>query len=157
MVQVDLITGFLGAGKTTFLRRYAAWWAGQGVKVCVLENDFGAVNVDAMLLQDLEARGVELETISGGCDCDTHQRRMRTKLISMAMRGFERVIVEPSGIFDVDEFFDVLRDEPVSAGQCHRHRGCPSAGRAFPAGRIYPRFRECMGGQCPPEPLSAGL
>ena len=54
MVQVDLITGFLGAGKTTFLRRYAAWWAGQGVKVCVLENDFGAVNVDAMLLQDLE-------------------------------------------------------------------------------------------------------
>ena len=66
MVQVDLITGFLGAGKTTFLRRYAAWWAGQGVRVCVLENDFGAVNVDAMLLQDLEARGVELETISGG-------------------------------------------------------------------------------------------
>ena len=113
MVQVDLITGFLGAGKTTFLRRYAAWWAGLGVKVCVLENDFGAVNVDAMLLQDLEAQGVELETISGGCDCDTHQRRMRTKLISMAMRGFERVIVEPSGIFDVDEFFDVLRDEPL--------------------------------------------
>ena len=31
----------------------------------------------------------------------------------MAMRGFERVIVEPSGIFDVDEFFDVLRDEPL--------------------------------------------
>ena len=113
MVQVDHITGFLGAGKTTFLRRYAAWWAGQDVRVCVLENDFGAVNVDAMLLQDLEAQGVELETISGGCDCDTHQRRMRTKLISMAMRGFERVIVEPSGIFDVDEFFDVLRDEPL--------------------------------------------
>ena len=63
MVQVDLITGFLGAGKTTFLRRYAAWWAGQDVKVCVLENDFGAVNVDAMLLQDLEARGVELESV----------------------------------------------------------------------------------------------
>ena len=113
MVQVDLITGFLGAGKTTFLRRYAAWWAGQGVKVCVLENDFGAVNVDAMLLQDLEAQGVELETISGGCDCDTHQRRMRTKLIAMAMRGFDRVVVEPSGIFDVDEFFDVLRDDPL--------------------------------------------
>ena len=113
MVQVDLITGFLGAGKTTFLRRYAAWWAGQGVKVCVLENDFGAVNVDAMLLQDLEARGVELETISGGCDCDTLQRRMRTKLIAMAMRGFDRVVVEPSGIFDVDEFFDILRDDPL--------------------------------------------
>ena len=55
----------------------------------------------------------DLETISGGCDCDTHQRRMRTKLIAMAMRGFDRVVVEPSGIFDVDEFFDVLRDDPL--------------------------------------------
>lgn len=113
MVQVDLITGFLGAGKTTFLRKYAAYLARQGHKVCILENDFGAVNVDAMLVQDLLDDGCEIETISGGCDCDTHQRRMRTKLISMAMRGFDRVLVEPSGIFDVDEFFDVLRDDPL--------------------------------------------
>ena len=53
MVQVDLITGFLGAGKTTFLRRYAAYLTAQGHHVCILENDFGAVNVDAMLVQDL--------------------------------------------------------------------------------------------------------
>ena len=38
---------------------------------------------------------------------------MRTKLISMAMRGFDRVVIEPSGIFDVDEFYDILRDEPL--------------------------------------------
>ena len=113
MVQVDLITGFLGAGKTTFLRKYAAYLVAQGRNVCILENDFGAVNVDAMLVQDLLGERCEIETISGGCDCDTHQRRMRTKLISMAMRGFDRVLVEPSGIFDVDEFFDVLRDEPL--------------------------------------------
>ena len=113
MVQIDLITGFLGAGKTTFLRRYVAYLTAQGHHVCILENDFGAVNVDAMLVQDLLGERCEIETISGGCDCDTHQRRMRTKLISMAMRGFDRVVVEPSGIFDVDEFFDVLRDEPL--------------------------------------------
>ena len=113
MVQVDLITGFLGAGKTTFLRKYVGYLTAQGHHVCILENDFGAVNVDAMLVQDLMGDHCELETISGGCDCDTHQRRMRTKLISMAMRGFDRVVVEPSGIFDVDEFFDVLRDDPL--------------------------------------------
>ena len=113
MVQVDLITGFLGAGKTTFLRRYVRYLVEQGHNVCILENDFGAVNVDAMLVQDLLGPRCDLETISGGCDCDTHQRRMRTKLISMAMRGFDRVLVEPSGIFDVDEFFDVLRDDPL--------------------------------------------
>ena len=76
MVQVDLITGFLGAGKTTFLRRYAAYLTAQGHHVCILENDFGAVNVDAMLVQDLLGERCEIETISGGCDCDTHQRRM---------------------------------------------------------------------------------
>ena len=113
MVQVDLITGFLGAGKTTFLRRYVRILVQQGHKVCILENDFGAVNVDAMLVQEVLGPGCDVETISGGCDCDTHQRRMRTKLISMAMRGFDRVLVEPSGIFDVDEFFDVLRDDPL--------------------------------------------
>ena len=113
MVQVDLITGFLGAGKTTFLRRYVEYLVRQGHNVCILENDFGAVNVDAMLLQDLIGAHCDLETISGGCDCDTHQRRMRTKLISMAMRGFDRVVIEPSGIFDVDEFYDILRDEPL--------------------------------------------
>ena len=53
MVQVDLITGFLGSGKTTFLRRYVQYLVAQGHSVCILENDFGAVNVDAMLLQDL--------------------------------------------------------------------------------------------------------
>ena len=113
MVQVDLITGFLGAGKTTFLRRYVRYLVQQGHKVCILENDFGAVNVDAMLVQEVLDPGYDVETISGGCDCDTHQRRMRTKLIAMAMRGFDRVVVEPSGIFDVDEFFDILRDDPL--------------------------------------------
>ena len=113
MVQVDLITGFLGSGKTTFLRKYVQYLIQQGHNVCILENDFGAVNVDAMLLQDLIGERCDIETISGGCDCDTHQRRMRTKLISMAMRGFDRVVIEPSGIFDVDEFYDILRDEPL--------------------------------------------
>ena len=46
---------------------------------------------------------------------------MRTKLIAMAMRGFDRVVVEPSGIFDVDEFFDVLRDDPLDLDK-HKSR-----------------------------------
>ncbi len=111
MVQVDLITGFLGSGKTTFMRHYARYMVQQGWNVCILENDFGAVNVDVMLLQDILGDHCDMESISGGCDCDTHQRRMRTKLISLAMQGFDRVIIEPSGIFDVDEFFDILHDE----------------------------------------------
>ena len=90
MVQVDLITGFLGAGKTTFLCRYVRYLVEQGHNVCILENDFGAVNVDAMLVQDLLGDRCDLETISGGCDCDTHQRRIRQKLIAPCGCGAER-------------------------------------------------------------------
>ena len=113
MIRIDLITGFLGSGKTTFIRLYAKYLTGKGLRVAILENDHGAVNVDMMLLKELEKEGCELEMIAGGCDYDCHMRRFRTKLISMAMRGFDRVIVEPSGIFDVDEFFDILHDEPL--------------------------------------------
>ena len=113
MVKIDLITGFLGAGKTTFLKKYAAWLMKQGLRIGILENDFGAVNVDMMLLRELEGENCELEMVSGGCDAKTHRRRFRTKLIAMGMSGFDRVLVEPSGIYDVDEFFDTLREEPL--------------------------------------------
>ena len=61
MVQVDLITGFLGAGKTTFLRRYVAYLTAQGHHVCILENDFGAVNVYAMLVLGFSLLGEGLK------------------------------------------------------------------------------------------------
>ena len=54
MIQIDLITGFLGSGKTTFIRKYAKYLIDQGLNIGILENDFGAVNVDAMLLQNCQ-------------------------------------------------------------------------------------------------------
>ena len=44
MIKIDLITGFLGSGKTTFLRKYASYLITQGQNIGILENDFGAVN-----------------------------------------------------------------------------------------------------------------
>ena len=113
MIKVDLITGFLGSGKTTFLKRYAKSFIDQGQRIGILENDYGAVNVDMLLLNDLRGDNCELEMVAGGCDANCHKRRFKTKLISMGMSGYDRVIIEPSGIFDVDEFFDSLRDEPL--------------------------------------------
>lgn len=113
MVKIDLITGFLGSGKTTFIKQYAKYLISKGENICILENDFGAINVDMMLLSDLPQDKCELEMVSGGCDKDCHKRRFKTKLIAMGMCGYTRVIVEPSGIFDTDEFFDTLREEPL--------------------------------------------
>ena len=58
MVKIDLITGFLGSGKTTFLRKYASHLIAQGQNIGILENDFGAVNVDMMLLSCLNIPNV---------------------------------------------------------------------------------------------------
>jgi len=113
LVKIDLITGFLGSGKTTFIKKYARYLMEQGETIGILENDFGAVNVDMMLLQDVMGDQCELEMVAGGCDYDCHKRRFKTKLISMGMCGYDRVLVEPSGIYDVDEFFDVLHEEPL--------------------------------------------
>ena len=122
MIKIDLITGFLGAGKTTFIRKYAKYLMDSGKNIGILENDFGAVNVDMMMLQDLMGDQCELEMISGGCDSETHRRRFKTKLISMGMCGYDRILVEPSGIFDVDEFFD---------------RGCKSGTREVGRRKLY--------------------
>ena len=73
MVKIDLITGFLGSGKTTFIKKYAKYLMTQGMNIGILENDFGAVNVDMMLLKDLEGDQCELEMVAGGCDADCHR------------------------------------------------------------------------------------
>lgn len=114
MKKIDLITGFLGSGKTTFIKEYVAYLLKKGEKICILENDFGAVNVDMMLLSELRSENLELEMVSGGCDIDCHKRRFKTKLIAMGMDDYTRIIIEPSGVFDVDELFDLLYEEPLS-------------------------------------------
>lgn len=113
MIKVDLITGFLGSGKTTFIKKYAEYFTSQGQRIGIIENDYGAVNVDMMLLKSLRSDNLEIEMVAGACDFDCHMRRFKSKLIALAMQKFDRVIIEPSGIFDVDEFFDVIADEPL--------------------------------------------
>ncbi len=113
MIKIDLVTGFLGSGKTTFMKGYVRYLLKKGLKVGVLLNDHGAVNVDMMLLKELEEENLGIEMVAGGCDADCHKRRFKTKLIALAMSGYDRVVVEPSGVFDIDEFFDSLHEEPL--------------------------------------------
>ena len=61
MIKIDLVTGFLGSGKTTFLKKYAEYLALHGYQVGIIENDFGAVNVDMLMLQDLLGDRIDVE------------------------------------------------------------------------------------------------
>lgn len=74
MIKADLITGFLGAGKTTFLKLYAAYLLRQGYRVGILENDYGAVNADMLMLSELEGDNCILEMVAGACDADCHRQ-----------------------------------------------------------------------------------
>lgn len=113
MIKVDLITGFLGSGKTTFMKKYAQYLLSKGQRIGILENDYGAVNVDMLLLRELEGENCGLDMVAGACDADCHKRRFKTKLIALGMSGYDRVLIEPSGVFDIDEFFDSLYEEPL--------------------------------------------
>ena len=109
-MKVDLITGFLGVGKTTFIRRYLEYLEKHGQKAAVIENEFGSVDIDSQLLQDT---GCAISSLAGECMCCTGKDTFRHMLMDAAEEGVDRVLVEPSGIYDVDEFFDTLREEPL--------------------------------------------
>ena len=113
MIKVDLVTGFLGAGKTTFLTKYARYLMSQGEHIGILVYDCGSMNIDMVLLGKLRGAKCDVEMVANAYDEDCLLRRFKTKLISLWMNGYDRVIVEPSGVFDMDRFFDTLREDPL--------------------------------------------
>lgn len=111
-VPVTILTGFLGAGKTTLLNRILH--ADHGLRVAVLVNDFGSINIDTQLVV-----GVEGETISlaNGCICCS----IRGDLLKTALLLLDReeppeyLIIEASGVSDpwaVAETFDLPELRP---------------------------------------------
>ena len=114
MPQIDLITGFPGAGKTNFIKKYVQFLTGQGLTAAVLETDYGAVNLDMVILNDLIGDKCEVEILDGGSGVLSYSHRFHTKLSSMAVSGYDRVIVESFGFYDVDSFFDALAVGPLS-------------------------------------------
>ena len=110
MLKIDLITGFLGAGKTTFIHKYLDFLKRNGVKAAIIENEFGCADVDARLLQDTQ---VPIRSLTGVCMCCRGKSMFQNMIISAAKEGYDRLLVEPSGIYDVDEFFSTMMDQEV--------------------------------------------
>ena len=110
MTKVDLITGFLGAGKTTFIKKYSDFLTRQGERVHIIENEFGGLPIDARTLQEADCN---VSQLPGGCMCCTGREAFQQLLVAAAEAGFTRILVEPSGIYDVSTFFSLVETSPV--------------------------------------------
>lgn len=111
MTRVDLITGFLGAGKTTFIQRYLDFLKRDGQRAYVIENEFGMLAMDEQLLKE---EGCEdIGGLTGECMCCTGREHFEQMLVDAAAQGYDRIVVEPSGIYDVNQFFRSMKQTKV--------------------------------------------
>ena len=113
MTKIQLISGFLGAGKTTFLKRFISYLKKSNKKICVLEFDFGAINVDTLILYNYDNQ-IDIESITVNNDYDSYLRRLKTKLIAIGMKHYDYLLIEPSGIFNPNDLLDILYEEPIN-------------------------------------------
>ncbi len=95
MTQIDIFSGFLGAGKTTLIRKLIQE-AYQGEKLVLIENEFGDIAIDGGFLQDA---GVQITEMNSGCICCTLVGDF-TKALKKVIDEYapDRILIEPSGV-----------------------------------------------------------
>ena len=107
MTKIDIISGFLGAGKTTLIQKlikevYA------GKKVVLVENEFGEIGIDGGFLKDA---GIVVNEINSGCICCTLQGDFRTALQEVVEKYHpDHIIIEPSGVGKLSDILSVVKD-----------------------------------------------
>ncbi|WP_070000912.1 CobW family GTP-binding protein [Cellulosilyticum sp. I15G10I2] len=103
---VDIICGFLGAGKTTLINKLITVYKKRGEKIVIIENEYGSVNIDKYLFED---ENIGVYEMTSGCLCCTLKGNLELSL--QEIRDHikpDRVIIEPSGIFVIDEMLSVF-------------------------------------------------
>lgn len=102
---VDVVYGFLGAGKTTFISRVLQRW-GSRERIVVLVNEFGEVGIDGELLQ---GQGGNVLEMPSGCICCTLQADFRSQILELSrtLRP-ERLIIEPTGVATIAQIRSIV-------------------------------------------------
>ena len=95
MIKVDIFSGFLGAGKTTLIRKLIQE-AFQGEKLVLIENEFGEIGIDGTFMQDA---GIEVTELNSGCICCSLVGDFG-KALKMVVDTYtpDRILIEPSGV-----------------------------------------------------------
>ncbi len=94
-VKIDIVSGFLGAGKTTLIKKLLKEKLGSK-KVVIIENEFGEIGIDGGILRD---SGIEIKEINSGCICCSLIGDFSTALKEVLRKySPDRIIIEPSGV-----------------------------------------------------------
>ena len=102
---VNIVNGFLGSGKTTFIKNLLAGPAG-GEQVVVLVNEFGEVGIDGLLLGET---GLDVVELANGCICCTLSADLKAQVQRIAVKySPETLFIEPSGVATIDQVLKVL-------------------------------------------------
>ncbi len=95
MTKIDIVSGFLGAGKTTLIKKLLAE-AFQGEKLVLIENEFGEISIDGGFLKD---SGVQISEMSSGCICCSLVGDFNKALKEVHEQFYpDRILIEPSGV-----------------------------------------------------------
>ena len=107
MTKIDIISGFLGAGKTTFIKKLLQE-AIAGEKVVLIENEFGEIGIDGGFLQD---SGIEIREMNSGCICCSLVGDFGRSLEEVLTKYQpDRVIIEPSGVGKLSDVMKAVCD-----------------------------------------------
>ena len=121
-LSVVLVTGFLGSGKTTLMRRLIMDAHRRGLRVAVVVNEFGTADIDSHILREADAELIA--SIAGGCACCGGQNELQETLFELGMRRDDRpdlVLMEASGLADPVLLLDVMTSSellPLVAARC---------------------------------------
>ena len=113
MIKLDIISGFLGSGKTTMIKKLMKVVSTWGEKLVLIENEFGKIGIDGDLVRK---EGIEVYEISQGCICCTLKDDFMHSLIEIADKlKPDRILFEPSGIFVLTDALEILRVPEVAS------------------------------------------
>ena len=107
MIKIDVISGFLGAGKTTLIKKlFESGFNGE--KIVLIENEFGEIGIDGGFLKE---SGIEIKEINSGCICCSLVGDFASSIKEIIEKfNPERIIVEPSGVGKLSDIINAIKE-----------------------------------------------
>ena len=116
MTKIDIVSGFLGAGKTTLIKKLLDE-VFRGEKIVLIENEFGQIGIDGGFLKDA---GVEITEMNSGCICCSLVGDFGAALKQvLADYAPDRIVIEPSGVGKLSDVIAAVERVQAEAPDLH--------------------------------------